>query len=273
MIKFEHSIFALPFAYLGLLLAEGGMPRLSIFIGVTIAMVSFRTLGMALNRLIDVPVDAANPRTQSRALPAGKLTPSFVWTAAAISFLIFEATTFFLGKLCFYLSPIPVFLAWLYPWTKRFTWLSHFVLGIILGIAPYGAWVAARGEFSWIPGLLTTGVMTWVAGFDVIYALQDLDFDRRSGLYSIPAKLGPEAALILTQVLHVFTLAAWFAAGKLAGLGAVYHAGLIWVAGFLIREHWLVKTQGMKKIDEAFFKMNAAVSLSVFLATALDYLL
>src|SRR5206468_541651 len=152
---------------------------------------------------------AANPRTKSRALPAGTLKPSFVWTATLASFLIFEVTAFFLSKLCFLLSPIPVFLAWLYPWLKRFTWFCHFVLGIILGIAPYGAWLASRSEFSWIPGLLMIGVVSWVTGFDIIYALQDAEFDRQSGLYSVPANLGIPAALSLTQIFHAITVIAW----------------------------------------------------------------
>jgi 4-hydroxybenzoate polyprenyltransferase len=273
MIKFEHSIFALPFAYLGLLLAEEGLPRLSTFLGVTVAMVSFRTLGMALNRLIDVPVDAANPRTKNRALPAGQLKASFVWAAALVSFLIFEASAYFLGSLCFKLSAVPVFLAGLYPYMKRFTWFSHFLLGIILGIAPYGAWLAARGEFSWIPGLLMLGVVTWVAGFDIIYALQDVDFDRKTGLYSVPARFGETPALFITQALHAVTVLAWFFAGRLAGLGWIYQAGIVLAALFLIWEHRLIHSQGLKKIEQAFFTMNAGVSISVFAAAVTDLLL
>ena len=270
MIKFEHSIFALPFAFLGLLLAERGWPRPHILLGVTVVMVSFRTFGMALNRLIDVPIDAANPRTKNRALPAGQLKSSFVWGAAAVSFLIFEVTAWRLSPLCFYLSPVPVLLTWLYPWMKRFTWFSHFVLGIILGLAPYGAWLAARGEFSWVPGLLTLGVAAWVAGFDIIYALQDMEFDRSSGLHSIPAHFGPAAALTVTRILHGITVAAWVFAGKLAGLGWIYQAGLALAAVFLIWEHRLIQSQGLKKIDQAFFTMNAVVSISVFVFAAAD---
>lgn len=270
MIKFEHSIFALPFAYLGLVLGENGWPRLSIFIWVTIAMVSFRTLGMALNRLIDLPIDAQNPRTKNRALPAGKLKISFVGAASIVSFLIFECSAYQLGPLCFQLSPVPVFLAILYPYTKRFTWLSHLVLGMILAIAPYGAWLASRGEFSWIPGFISIGVMTWVCGFDMIYALQDLEFDRKSGLYSFPSRFNPETTLKLTKVLHVITVLAWSAAGYLAGLGPIYGLGMILVAGFLFREHWLIHTTGLSKIDEAFFVMNAVVSVAVFVAVVLD---
>lgn len=270
MIKFEHSIFALPFAYLGLILGENRWPRLNIFILVTVAMVSFRTLGMALNRLVDLPIDALNPRTKNRALPAGKLKISFVGAAAILSFFIFEAATYALGPACFKLSPVPVFLAILYPYTKRFTWFSHLVLGMILAIAPYGAWLASRGDFSWIPGLVSIGVMTWVSGFDMIYALQDVDFDRQYGLYSFPSRFNAASTLKLTRILHVTTVLAWSAAGYLAGLGLIYGFGMILVAAFLICEHWLIHASGLAKIDEAFFTMNAVVSVAVFVAALLD---
>jgi len=272
MIKFEHSIFALPFAYLGLILAEGGWPRLHLFVWVTVAMVSFRTMGMALNRLIDQNIDTDNPRTRERALPARKLNRGFVWSATIFSFLIFEWSAYLLNPLCFLLSPIPVFLAFLYPWTKRFTWFSHLVLGMILGIAPYGAWVASRGEFSWIPGFLTVGIATWVCGFDIIYALQDEAFDKKRGLFSFPARFGFETSLIATRFLHVFTLAAWVAVGIVAQLGIAYYLGLVVVMFFLLREHWLIRSFGLQKIGESFFTMNAVVSVAVFLAVVIDTL-
>lgn len=271
MIKFEHSLFALPFAYLGLILGENGWPRLDLFIWVTIAMVSFRTMGMALNRLIDLPIDALNPRTQNRALPAKKLNLRFVWTLTFIAWLIFEISAYRLGPLCFKLSPIPVMLAILYPWTKRFTWLSHLVLGMILGIAPYGAWLASRGYFSWIPGLISIGVMVWVAGFDIIYALQDFEFDRKHHLYSLPAIFGQKAGLTLTQILHAIAVLAWLAAGWLAGLSWVYTLGILIVGLFLIRENWLIRSFGLVRLNEAFFTINIVVSFSVLAATIVDY--
>lgn len=270
MIKFEHSIFALPFAYLGLFLGEGGWPRLNLFLWVTLAMVSFRTMAMGLNRLLDAAIDAKNPRTQNRAIPAGRLKKHFVWICAVISFFVFEASAYKLGNFCFQLTPIPVFLAWVYPLLKRFTWFCHFVLGIILGIAPYGAWLASGQGFSWIPGFLTLGIITWVAGFDMIYALQDAEIDRREGLQSLPARFGQAKTVITTRVLHVFTLAAWAAAGKLAGLGVFYAAGLAAAAFFLIRQHWLVRSYGVQKLNEAFFTMNAVVSVTVFAAVVFD---
>lgn len=271
MIKFEHSIFALPFAYLGLFLAEEGWPRPSVFVMVTVAMVSFRTMGMALNRLIDAEIDARNPRTANRAIPAGLLRTPFVWGVTAVSFAVFEAACWKLGPLCLKLSVVPVVLTILYPFAKRFTFFSHMVLGMILAIAPYGAWMASRGAFSWIPGFISLGVLCWVTGFDMIYALQDLEFDRSSGLYSFPSRFGEQAVFHVTRVLHVLTLVFWIAAGKLAGLGLFYLAGMAVTAVFLFREHWLIRSHGMKKIQEAFFTMNAVVSVTVFAVTAAEY--
>ena len=271
MIRFEHSIFALPFAYLGLVLAEEGWPRLSLLIWVTVAMVSFRTMAMGMNRLIDRAIDQKNPRTQNRALPAGNLRVPFVWGITAFSFLIFEWSAYQLGILCFALSPIPVLLAWAYPWMKRFSWLSHLLLGIILGIAPYGAWLASRGEFSWIPGLFLIGIAAWVAGFDIIYALQDIQFDREEGLHSLPARFGSEKSLMITRVLHVVTIAAWVTAGWLAGRGGIYMSGMALAAFFLIREHWLARSFQTEKLQQAFFSMNAIISIAVFVAVLMDF--
>ncbi|MFA7255017.1 MAG: UbiA-like polyprenyltransferase [Candidatus Omnitrophota bacterium] len=273
MIKFEHSIFALPFAYLGLFFAEKKVPSLFLFFWITIAMVSFRTLAMALNRLLDRKIDAENPRTSGRALPQKKIRTSFVWLAALVSLLIFEVSAYKLGSLCFWLSPVPVALAWIYPLTKRFTWASHFVLGLVLGIAPYGAWIAVTGQFAWAPAFLTAGVICWVAGFDMIYALQDVDFDRRRGLYSVPAKFGEVRTLQLTRGLHALAVLCWAAAGFLNGAGRVYGLGLILVVYFLIREHQLIRSFGIAKMNEAFFVMNAVVSLALFLAVVLDVVL
>jgi len=201
-IKLEHSLFALPFAYLGLFFAEKKMPGFFLFFWITIAMVSFRTMAMGLNRLLDRTIDGENPRTQGRALPLKKIRPGFVWLAVAVSLLVFEWSAYKLGPLCFWLSSIPVALAGIYPLTKRFTWLSHFVLGLVLGIAPYGAWIASRGSFGWTPAFLTAGVMLWVAGFDMIYALQDKDFDQKRGLYSVPALFGEARTIQITRLLH-----------------------------------------------------------------------
>ncbi|MDA9101247.1 putative 4-hydroxybenzoate polyprenyltransferase [Omnitrophica bacterium] len=270
MIKFEHSIFALPFAYLGLFLAEGGLPGARVFFLVTVAMVSFRTMAMAVNRLMDREIDARNPRTQNRALPAHKLKTGFVWVLTLLSLAIFEWSAWVLNPLCFKLSPVAVALAWAYPYLKRFTWFSHLVLGMILGIAPYGAWIAARGTFSWVPAWLMLGVASWVCGFDMIYALQDESFDRSSGLHSFPARFGARASITGARALHALTIIFWLMAGFEAGLGIYYFSGLALAAGFLIREHWLVHLFGLQKVGEAFFTMNAVVSAVVFFAAVLD---
>ena len=272
-IKLEHSIFALPFAYLGLFFAEKKVPSLFLLFWITIAMVSFRTIAMGLNRLLDHAIDAENPRTQGRALPQKKIRPGFVWIIAAISLLIFEGSAYKLGSLCFWLSPIPVALAVIYPLTKRFTWLSHFVLGLVLGIAPYGAWIASQRSLGWTPAFLTLGVMLWVAGFDMIYALQDVDFDQKRGLFSVPAKFGVAPTLLIARMLHGVAVLCWAVAGLLNGAGWIYAFGLIFVISFLVREHLLVRSFGIMKINQAFFTMNAVVSMALFVAAALDVVL
>lgn len=269
-IKFEHSIFALPFACLGLFLAEGGWPRGRIFLWVTVAMVSFRTFGMAWNRLVDCEIDSKNPRTAARALPQGRLSPRFIQAAAFLSLAIFTGSVSRLGSLCLLLSPVPILLAGIYPWLKRFTWSSHAVLGIILGISPYGAWLASRGEFSWIPGFLFIGVASWAAGFDILYSLQDLDFDRRQGLESVAARFGTTGAFGTAGVLHAAAVTAWAAAGWAAGLGWIFWAGLGIVALFLFWEHRLLHRFGLAEINQAFFTMNAAISTTIFLAAMID---
>ncbi len=270
MIKFEHSIFALPFAYLGLLMGAKRWPGTALLVWITVAMVSFRTMAMALNRLLDLRIDAANPRTAGRALPQKQLSPRLVWTLAVVSFLIFEGSAWRLGALCLWLSPVPVALAVLYPFTKRFTWASHFVLGLILGIAPYGAWIAMTGHFAWAPAFLTAGVMTWVAGFDMIYALQDVEFDRQAGLFSVPARFGLARTLQFTKLLHLVTVLCWAAAGLLCGRRVLYGTGIALVSYLLVREHRLIHKAGIAKINDAFFVMNAVVSVTLFAATVLD---
>lgn len=271
-IKFEHSLFALPFAYLGLFLAEGGWPRLRPFLWVTIAMVGFRTFAMGMNRLIDRDVDGLNPRTRGRALPEKRLLPSYYLTTASLSLAIFFGSAWMLGPLCLALAPIPAGLAVLYPFLKRLTWLSHGVLGTLLGISSYGAWLASRPEFSWTPGVLFIGIATWVAGFDILYSLQDYEFDRGAGLRSVPVRFGPKNALRIALTLHGVSAFAWAGVGVLAHLDWVYTLGWVAVVLLLAREHWLVHRFGLERLEEAFFRMNGGVSLILFFATALDLL-
>ena len=292
MIKFEHSIFALPFAYLGffLALAQTQVPGTSTstgarhlfdlfednpqvwhqFIWVTIAMVAMRTAAMCFNRLLDHQIDAENPRTQNRALPKGLLTRRFTWIAAFLGVYVFMAAAGQLNDLCFTLAPIPIALALVYPLTKRWTWFAHWVLGLTLGIAPYGAWLAVKTEWNWIPGLLTIAVTSWVGGFDIFYALQDEAFDRKAGLHSLPARWGAASAIVVAKLSQGVTVAALIGAGILAGLGVFYWIGVALVSALIYHEHRLVDRFGLQKINEAFFNANAWVSVIIFAAVFLD---
>lgn len=270
LIKFEHSIFALPFAYLGLFLAEGGFPRLRIFLWVTVAMVTVRAGGMCLNRLIDQALDELNPRTQARAHSLRLLTRPRIWLIAIASLGIFVLSAAQLNPLSFALSPIPILLVWIYPYLKKITWLSHFVLGIILGIAPYAGWLASRAEWSWVAALLTLAVAAWVSGFDMIYALQDVAFDRAHQLKSFPVRFGVARTLLTVRLLHGLTILTLGVFGFLLGLGFWYWAGWLAVVVLIVREHRLIACFGLEKINEAFFNMNAWVSVVIFAAVLLD---
>ncbi len=270
MIKFEHSIFALPFAYLGLFLAARGIPSAHALLWVTISMIGVRTLAMTLNRLIDQKIDAENPRTKSRALPAGLLTSKFAWVTVFVAIAIYLFAASRLNSLCFRLAPITIVFVWVYPYLKRCTWASHWFLGLILGMAPYGGWLAVRPEFNWAPGLLMIAVMSWVGGFDVFYALQDTEFDKMKGLYSFPAKFGVGPAIFAGKLSQGVTIAALVGAGYLLGLGIAYWIGLFLVSAFIYKEHRLVSESGLGKINEAFFNMNAWVSVIIFLSAFID---
>jgi 4-hydroxybenzoate polyprenyltransferase len=272
LIKFEHSLFALPFAYLGLFLACGGWPGWFLFGVVTIAMVSMRTSAMGLNRLIDLRFDALNPRTESRVVAMNLVTQPMVWFVTVLSFGVFLFSVARLHPMCLKLAPIPIVMVWVYPYLKKFTWLSHLFLGTILGIAPYGGWLAARGDWSWIPGLLAISVTTWVTGFDLFYALQDMEFDRRQNLKSFPARFGVKPTLIATRILHGMTLASLALLGSWLGLGVWYWAGWVVICTLILKEHQLVARFGLKKINVAFFNMNAWVSVVLFAAVITDLL-
>jgi 4-hydroxybenzoate polyprenyltransferase len=270
LIKFEHSIFALPFAYLGLFLAEGGLPRAHLFFWVTVAMVTIRTSAMCLNRLIDQPIDEQNPRTKNRVQAIQILRRSVIWMITLVSILISGFAAYQLNFLCFILLPIPLLLIWVYPYLKRITWFSHFILGTILGIAPYGGWLASRAEWAWPPFILTIAVASWVSGFDLFYALQDVDFDRKQGLRSFPAQFGTDRAIFVAKLLHGVTLLALGIFGVMVHLGLWYWAGWLIAAGLIFREHRLVGRFGLAKINEAFFNMNALVSVVIFIAMTLE---
>jgi 4-hydroxybenzoate polyprenyltransferase len=272
MIKWEHSIFALPFALCGAMLAAGGRPTLHQLTWIIIAMVSARSAAMAFNRVADAAIDAANPRTRTRALPAGDLTPAFVTTFVVASCAIFVLAASELNHLAFVLSPVALAVVLLYSYTKRFTRWSHLVLGFALGIAPAAAWIAVRGSLDPRILLLTAAVTFWVGGFDVLYACQDYEFDRQSDLHSIPRYLGIRGALAVARAFHIIMLILLIALIVTFGLGKLAIAGVIAVALLLAYEHSLVSTHDLSKLNAAFFTMNGVISVVFFVFIAGDLL-
>jgi 4-hydroxybenzoate polyprenyltransferase len=273
MIKWEHSIFALPFALCGAMLAAGGIPTAHQLAWIIVAMVAARSAAMAFNRLADAAIDAANPRTRTRALPAGHLTPAFVATFVVVSSAIFVLAASQLNRLSLWLSPVALAVLLLYSYTKRFTRWSHLVLGFALGIAPAAAWIAVRGSLDGRVLLLTAAVTFWVAGFDVLYACQDFDFDRQTGLHSIPRHLGIVRALWVARGFHVVMLGLLVALLWSFGLGKVAVAGVVVVAVLLAYEHSLISSDDLSKLNAAFFTMNGIISVLFLAFVAGDLLL
>jgi len=270
MIKFEHSIFALPFAYIGAFLSQKRMPDLMTLLWITVAMVSARSLAMALNRWIDMEIDRRNPRTAERALPKGLISvPKTVFFSLS-SLGIFLLAVYNLAPVCRYLWPFVVIPFVIYPYTKRFTWLSHFVLGLCLGLAPVGAWIAVTNTYSLEPFLFGGAVLLWVAGFDVLYAIQDIDFDRRHGLFSIPARFGINKSLVLTRLLHTFSMALFILSGSRLHLGIFYFVGVVIAAILLAYENSLIKPNDLSKLNVAFFTMNGIISVIMFCFVAIE---
>lgn len=273
MIKFEHSIFALPFAYMGAILAHLKSPAWPDLFWITVAMVGARTLAMSLNRLIDKEIDASNPRTKNRALPQKLLSEKDVilFSLLALGILVFAA--YQLAPLTRLLWPLVVIPFVVYPYTKRFTWTSHFLLGACLGLAPIGAWIAVTNSLALVPILIGLAVTLWVAGFDIIYACQDVEIDRSQKLSSIPARFRIKTALSITKILHLFSIALFIYIGYLSHLGIIYYAGLALVAGLLAYENYLVRSDDLSKLDMAFFNMNGIISVTLFAFTFVDLLL
>jgi 4-hydroxybenzoate polyprenyltransferase len=264
MIKFQHSIFALPFAYLGAFLAEMKVPDMKTLLWITLAMVGARSFAMAANRLIDAEIDRRNPRTAERALPKGLLSISNVIIFALMSLGFFLFAVYNLAPVCRYLWPFAVIPFIIYPYTKRFTWLSHIVLGLCLGLAPVGAWVALTNTISAEPLIIGAAVLLWVAGFDVFYAMQDRDFDLRENLHSIPARFGIHASLTLTKLFHLISICLFCWAGLRLNLGFFYFAGVFIAGALLAYENSLVKPNDLSKLNVAFFTMNGIISVVVF---------
>jgi len=269
-IKFEHTIFALPFAYLGMLLAAQGWPTWSQFFWITIAMVAARTLAMGSNRIADRWIDSRNPRTAQRPLITGAISIQTAWVGTATSALILALAAWQLGQLTFSLLPGAYLFLIGYSFTKRFTWLSHFVLGFTDGLAPVGAWVAIRGSLFTsddLPAWILLGVVTfWIAGFDIIYACQDIEFDHDEKLKSIPVRFGIPVALWISTACHILTIALLGSLGMVYGLGWPYWVGLLVVAGLLTWEHRLVRPDDFSKLDLAFFNINGYISITLLIS-------
>jgi len=273
MIKWEHSIFALPFALCGAMLAANGLPAGEQLLWIIVAMVAARSAAMAFNRLADASIDAANPRTQTRALPTGALTPAFVATFVLVSCGVFVFAASRLNHMALLLSPVALAVILLYSYTKRFTRWSHLFLGLALGIAPSAAWIAVRGSFDPRILLLTAAVTFWVGGFDVLYACQDYEFDRQAGLHSIPRYLGIGPALRIARMFHLVMLILLWGLVGVFGLGKLAVVGVIVVMLLLAYEHSLVSPTNLSKLDAAFFTMNGVISVVFFAFLAGDLLL
>jgi 4-hydroxybenzoate polyprenyltransferase len=273
MIKWEHSIFALPFALCGAMLAASGLPAWRQVAWIVVAMVSARSAAMAFNRLADASLDAANPRTATRALPVGELTPAFVSAFVLVSCGIFVFAASQLNRLTLLLSPVAVAVILLYSYTKRLTRWSHLFLGFALGIAPAAAWIAVRGSLDPRILLLTAAVTFWVGGFDVIYACQDHDYDRSHDLHSVPRHLGIRTALVIARLFHIVMLGLLVALIVTFGLGKLAVVGVIAVAALLLYEHTLVRHDDLSKLNAAFFTMNGVISVVFFFFVAGDLLL
>ena len=269
-IKFEHTIFALPFAYLGMLLAAQGWPTWYQFTWITIAMVAARTLAMGSNRIADRWIDARNPRTAQRPLITGSISNRTAWAGTLSSGFILALAAWMLGPLTFILLPVALVFLVGYSFTKRFTWMSHFVLGFTDGLAPVGAWVAIRGSLLTaqdLPAWILLGVVTfWIGGFDIIYACQDVDFDRQEGLQSVPVKFGVQNALRISTICHIFTIIFLLILGIVSGLGWPYWLGMIIVSALLTWEHLLVQPDDFSKLGVAFFNINGYISIILFIS-------
>ncbi|MGH9814365.1 MAG: UbiA-like polyprenyltransferase, partial [Candidatus Acidiferrales bacterium] len=272
MIKFEHSVFALPFAFIGALLAAQGWPSAQQILWIVVAMVAGRSAAMAFNRIADRGYDAANPRTAQRELPTRQLSLGFAWAFTLVSAAALVFAAWQLNPLAFKLSPLVLVVLFFYSYTKRFTTLTHWVLGACLGMAPAGAWVAVRGSLDWPVLPLSLAVLCWVAGFDIIYACQDVEFDQKAGLFSLPARIGIRRARGVSQIMHAVMLALLLELAWLADLGLLAFVGLAVTAALIAYEHSLVKPDDLSRVNAAFFTVNGYISVLLLLFWGVDIL-
>ncbi len=267
MIKFEHTVFAMPFALMGAFLAQGGVPTLRVFFWVVLAMVGARTCAMGFNRIADRRFDAANPRTAERALPAGKVSLFESWLMVVSAGLLFFFACFMLNPLALKMAPVALTLTLFYSLTKRFTWLCHVVLGVALAFSPLGGWVAVSASFQGYPWVLSLGVLFWVAGFDCVYACLDADFDREAGLFSMPAVFGRRNGFRIAVVFHLLAFLLFVLTGLQMGLNLWFYAGIAITGGALFYQHLIVTPRDLSRIRQSFFSMNGLIALTLFLAT------
>jgi 4-hydroxybenzoate polyprenyltransferase len=272
LVKIEHTVFALPFAYVGAFLAVDDVPSAGDLLWITLAMVGARSLAMALNRLVDAEIDARNPRTATRELPRGALSRPQVWVFCALSLVLFLVAVWQLDPLVRWLWPIPVIGFVVYPYLKRFTWLSHVWLGAVDGLAPVGAWVAITGELPWEAWTLGAAVAAWIAGFDLFYSLFDVEVDRREGLHSWATRWGTSGVFLGARVLHVLTVVLLAAVGLGLDVGAAYWIGVAAVGLLLAYEHSLVRPGDLRRLDAAFFTVNGVISVVFSAFVLLDVL-
>jgi len=270
MIKFKLTVFAMPFAFTGAFLAARGVPRPHVIFWVVLAMVGARTCAMGFNRIVDAKFDGANPRTAERALPAGEVKMVEAWAMIILAGIVFFVSCHKLNPLTMAIAPFALSLTLIYSLTKRFTSFCHLILGVALAISPLGGWVAVAGNLTHYPLVLSAGVLFWVAGFDTIYACLDADFDRKSGLYSLPARLGRERAFRLAVLFHALAFLFFTLTGVQYGLNYIYYIGIILTAGALFYQHIIVNPRDLSRIKAAFFSMNGFISLTLFIATWLS---
>jgi 4-hydroxybenzoate polyprenyltransferase len=272
MIKFSHSIFALPFAFTSAIIAASGIPDLRQIVWIGIAMVGARSGAMGLNRIIDRKIDSANPRTAGREIPRGAISVFAVALLVIVSFVFLVLAAYMLNPLCLRLSPVAIAVLIIYSYTKRFTWMSHFVLGLSISAAPLGAWMAVKGSFDIEIIPLVIAVIFWLAGFDTLYALQDVNFDKKYGLYSIPKRFGIRKSIYFSRSFHITSFLLLIANGMIFNLDGLYWTGMFLIAGLFLYEHSLIQEDDLSKLDIAFFNMNGYISMTVFIFTLMDYI-
>jgi 4-hydroxybenzoate polyprenyltransferase len=270
LVMFSHTIFSLPFAFVSMLIAADGMPHLSVFFWIAIAFLGARTGANAINRFIDKDIDAKNPRTANRHMPSGIVKNYEVIAITAVSFLALALAAYMLNPLCLMLLPVAIFLFLLYSYTKRFTWACHIVLGVISGGAPVGAWIAVTGRFAWTPFIIGAANALWVSGFDIIYGSQDVDFDKKEGLYSIPSVFGVKNALLISTLFHIAAVAILIFVYFVANMSWLYLVGLVIVAWLLYKEHTMVSPTNLTNVNIASYSINQLVSIMFLIFSVAD---